>query len=54
MTSSRAETSKKKKKKKKKKAQIGVEIICSILMLLSVHSNLLVLPEAKTFCFQDI
>ena len=42
LRSSRAETSKKKKKKKKIVARIGAEMILSILILLSVLSNLLV------------
>ena len=41
LTVSRAETSKK-KKKKKIEGKIGAEMIFSILMLLSFHSNLLV------------
>ena len=47
LTARRAETSKKKKKKKKKKTQIGLEKIFSILMLSSVHSNLLVFIHTR-------
>ena len=40
------------KKKKKNMAQIGAETICSILMLSSVHSNLLVSVILKPFIFK--
>ena len=45
LTSSRAEASK--KKKKKIVVEIGAEMMFSVLMLLSVHSNLLVFQKIR-------